>query len=102
MGEKKLLEDDFEFDENIEGTFNIFGLCEKYIKAMPTLDSSVKEGVIKTDYAKMQNSKILEDNKGRNFKLKGKIDAYKEGNVWYTSKNAVNSYMVNRKRQRKN
>ena len=24
----------------------------------------------------MQNSKILEDNKGRNFKLKGKIDAY--------------------------
>jgi Fic family protein len=32
----------------------------------------------------------------------GKIDAYKEGNVWYTSKNAVNSYMVNRKRQRKN
>ena len=40
------INDDFEFDENIEGTFNIFGLCEKYIKAMPTLDSSVKERVL--------------------------------------------------------
>ena len=45
-------------------------------KSSEVLDSSVEEGVIKTDYAKMQNSKILEDNKGRNFKLKGKIDAY--------------------------
>jgi hypothetical protein len=31
----------------------------------------------------------------------GKIDAYKEGNVWYTSKEAVDSYINNRKRQRK-
>jgi Fic family protein len=31
----------------------------------------------------------------------GKIDAYKEGNIWYTSKKAVTSYMEGRKRQRK-
>jgi Fic family protein len=31
----------------------------------------------------------------------GKIDAYKEGNVWYTSKEAVDSYINNRKRRRK-
>jgi Fic family protein len=31
----------------------------------------------------------------------GKIDAYKEGNVWYTSKEAVDSYINSRKRQRK-
>ena len=30
----------------------------------------------------------------------GKIDAYKEGNVWYTSKRAVSNYMENRKRKR--
>lgn len=33
-------------DEQIEGTFNIFGLCEKYVKSMPTLDTSVKERVL--------------------------------------------------------
>jgi Fic family protein len=31
----------------------------------------------------------------------GKIDAYKEGNVWYTSKEAVDSYINSRKRRRK-
>jgi Fic family protein len=31
----------------------------------------------------------------------GKIDAYKEGNIWYTSKEAVDSYMIRRKRNRK-
>lgn len=45
-------------------------------KSAKVLGSSVEEGVIKTDYANMQNSKILEDKKGRKFKLKGKIDAY--------------------------
>ena len=40
------LNEDLEFDENIEGTFNIFGLCEKYIKSMPSLDSSIKERVL--------------------------------------------------------
>jgi len=45
-------------------------------KSSKVLDTSVEEGIIKTDYSNMQNSKILEDNKGRKFKLKGKIDAY--------------------------
>ncbi len=45
-------------------------------KSAKVLDTSVEEGIIKTDYSNMQNSKILEDNKGRKFKLKGKIDAY--------------------------
>ncbi len=31
----------------------------------------------------------------------GKIDAYKEGNVWYTSKEAIDSYIIGRKRKRK-
>jgi Fic family protein len=31
----------------------------------------------------------------------GKIDAYKEGNVWYTSEKAINSYVSSRKRERK-
>lgn len=31
----------------------------------------------------------------------GKIDAYKEGNVWYTSEKALKQYVVNRKRNRK-
>lgn len=31
----------------------------------------------------------------------GKIDAYKEGSVWYTSEEAINNYMDNRKRLRK-
>ncbi|WP_229212550.1 Fic family protein [Dyadobacter soli] len=30
----------------------------------------------------------------------GKIDAYKEGNVWYTSREAVKDYVENRKRKR--
>lgn len=30
----------------------------------------------------------------------GKIDAYKEGNVWYTTREAVKDYMENRKRKR--
>ncbi|SEJ19578.1 Fic family protein [Dyadobacter sp. SG02] len=30
----------------------------------------------------------------------GKIDAYKEGNVWYTTKEAVQDYVANRKRKR--
>ncbi|MCF0069035.1 Fic family protein [Dyadobacter sp. CY261] len=30
----------------------------------------------------------------------GKIDAYKEGNVWYTTREAVQEYMQNRKRKR--
>jgi len=32
--------------EEMEGTFNIFGLCEKYIKSMPTIDEYYKERVI--------------------------------------------------------
>jgi Fic family protein len=30
----------------------------------------------------------------------GKIDAYKEGNVWYTTEKAVKEYVINRKRKR--
>jgi hypothetical protein len=30
----------------------------------------------------------------------GKIDAYKERNVWYASKRAVSNYMENRRRKR--
>jgi hypothetical protein len=30
----------------------------------------------------------------------GKIDAYKEGRVWYTSKAALQEYFDNRKRRR--
>ena len=33
-------------DIQIEGTFNIFGLCQKYVEAMPTLESSIKERVL--------------------------------------------------------
>jgi hypothetical protein len=32
---------------------------------------------------------------------RGKIDAHKEGNTWYTTKDAVTNYMDNRKRKRK-
>lgn len=32
---------------------------------------------------------------------KGKISAYKEGNTWYTSENAINEYITKRKRDRK-
>jgi DNA repair exonuclease SbcCD nuclease subunit len=32
--------------EQMEGSFNIFGLCEKYVSAMPTLDDSLKDKVI--------------------------------------------------------
>ncbi len=30
----------------------------------------------------------------------GKIDAYKEGKNWYTSKKAIDDYIANRKRKR--
>ncbi len=33
-------------DMEIQGTFNIFGLCEKYIKSMPSLDDESKERVL--------------------------------------------------------
>ena len=33
-------------DAQMEGTFNIFGLCEKHVKSMPTLDSVLKEKVL--------------------------------------------------------
>lgn len=32
--------------ENMEGSFNIFGLCEKYVQSMPALDSSIRERVL--------------------------------------------------------
>lgn len=32
--------------ENMEGSFNIFGLCEKYVQSMPALDSGIKERVL--------------------------------------------------------
>tara|TARA_Y100001958_G_C21215459_1_gene540881 strand:+ start:358 stop:1017 length:660 start_codon:yes stop_codon:yes gene_type:complete len=38
--------------------------------------NSIPKGVIKTDYSKLQTSRILTDNKNRNFQLRGKIDAY--------------------------
>ena len=36
----------------------------------------IPDGIIKTDYSKLQTSKILHDNKGRCFQLRGKIDEY--------------------------
>lgn len=33
-------------DQELEGTFNIFGLCERYVRAMPTLDPDIKDRVI--------------------------------------------------------
>ena len=38
--------------------------------------NKVLPGIIKTNYAKLQSSKTLSDMKGRNFQLRGKIDAY--------------------------
>jgi DNA repair exonuclease SbcCD nuclease subunit len=32
--------------EHMEGSFNIFGLCEKYVQSMPALDSGIKERVL--------------------------------------------------------
>ena len=40
------LQEDLGFDEEIEGTFNVFGLCERYVRSMPTLDSAIKERVL--------------------------------------------------------
>ena len=45
-------------------------------KSSDLLGGKIAQGVIKTDYLKTQKSKILEDNKGRKFQLKGRIDAY--------------------------
>ena len=45
-------------------------------KSSKVISNDMDPGTIKTDYAKLQKSKILEDNKGRKFQLKGKIDAY--------------------------
>ena len=45
-------------------------------KSSDLLGGKIAPGVIKTDYSKTQKSKILEDNKGRKFQLKGRIDAY--------------------------
>ena len=44
----------------------------------------LEPGVIKTDYAKVQKSKVLEDDKGRKFQLKGKIDAYIKHQDFYS------------------
>ena len=38
--------------------------------------NKLPEGVIKTDYVKLQKSEVLFDKKGRPFQLRGKIDAY--------------------------
>ena len=38
--------------------------------------NKLPEGVIKTDYTKLQKSEVLYDKKGRPFQLRGKIDAY--------------------------
>ena len=45
-------------------------------KSSDLLGGKIAQGVIKTDYLKTKKSKILEDNKGRKFQLKGRIDAY--------------------------
>ena len=45
-------------------------------KSSDLLGEKIASGVIKTDYSRTQKSKILEDNKGRKFQLKGRIDAY--------------------------
>lgn len=48
-------------DMEIEGTFNIFGLCEKYIKNMPSLDDDSKEKVL-SKITSVYN-KIIKDEK---------------------------------------
>ncbi len=45
-------------------------------KSSDLLGGKIASGVIKTDYSRTQKSKILQDNKGRKFQLKGRIDAY--------------------------
>ena len=45
-------------------------------KSSDLLGRKIASGVIKTDYSRTQKSKILQDNKGRKFQLKGRIDAY--------------------------
>ena len=45
-------------------------------KSSDLLGGKIASGVIKTDYSRTQKSKILQDNKGRKFQLKGSIDAY--------------------------
>jgi CRISPR/Cas system-associated exonuclease Cas4 (RecB family) len=53
-------------------------------KSSDLLGANIQPGTIKTDYAKMQKSKVLEDNKGRKFQLKGKIDAYVDHKDFYS------------------
>lgn len=43
--ESDLQSDDI-VDETVEGTFNIFGLCEKYVSSMKNIDSDIKDKVI--------------------------------------------------------
>jgi DNA repair exonuclease SbcCD nuclease subunit len=55
------VQDETEFDEEMEGSFNIFGLCERYVSSMSTLDPDVKDRVmskINTIY-----NKIVKDEK---------------------------------------
>ncbi len=46
-------------------------------KSSEILNSNIlPKGIIKTNYSKLQMSEVLQDNKGRKFQLRGKIDAY--------------------------
>ena len=48
------------------------------------LSANIESGKIKTDYEKLQKSEILKDKKGREFTLRGKIDAYIDHGTFYS------------------
>ena len=63
----------------------------------------VDEGIIKTDYTKMQTSRTLKDKKNRLFRLRGKIDAYIKHSNYYSiidfkvtniNKDKINTYQT--------
>ena len=48
------------------------------------LSANIESGKIKTDYEKLQKSQTLKDKKGREFILRGKIDAYIDHGTFYS------------------
>ena len=53
-------------------------------KSTNILNANIEPGKIKTDYEKLQKSETLKDIKGREFILRGKIDAYIDHGTFYS------------------
>ena len=53
-------------------------------KSTNILNANIEPGKIKTDYEKLQKSETLKDKKGREFILRGKIDAYIDHGTFYS------------------